>query len=357
MEDVLEMAMEAAAEVAATVENEEGETVEAEAATEEPKPDEPEKKPDDVEKTETEEEWDEARVKEERQKLETLQATLAEDKRKSDANWKQIREREAKAKRAHSQRELEYQRYEASKREHDDDLKGLLQGDSRTILSKLSKLTGRDGLEVYREIGEALATDGKSARDRKPEPPKVDEEARARMELLEAEANARREQENNAILLRQVHSTLTTEVGDAERYPELAKYSETLAEEAKQEGRTINGKAAAAFELLRRMQEVKAREGRDVTVDDICAIAEHRLRLKASKNPPVPANGVPKNGAEAGPGPTPGAVQAEGGTALPGASLSPSAATQNSGARRPATEEERDREAVKHLDALFPGLM
>ena len=355
MDDVLEMAMEAAAEeVAGTAEGEETETVEGE-PVEAAAADDTEKPED--EKPEPEEEWDAARVKEERQKVETAQATLAEDKRKSDANWKQIRERESKAKRIYAQRDLEHQRYEASKKESDDDIRGLMQGDTRTALSKLSKLTGLDGIEFYRSLGELLASDGKSSRDRKPEAPKVDEEARARMELLEAESNARRAQESNVQLLRSVHGTLTAEVGDATRYPELAKYADTLAADALKAGRTINGKGAAAFELLRRMQEVKAREHRDVSVDDICAVAEQRLRLAASKNPPVPANGAPKNGAEAGPGPTPGATQAEGGTALPGASLSPSAATQNSGARRPATEEERDREAVKHLDAMFPGLM
>lgn len=273
-------------------------------------------------------EWTPEKLKEERIRLETAEAKLLEHERKIARQYKDLGDKSKNLRRRNEKFQMELEQHTARAKELEADVYALRHGDTRTILSKLAKLAGKDPVGLYREMGEALATDGRA----KPaEKPAVDPELAAKLERLEMAEAARQAEAANAAILRGVHATLVPEVQDASKYPSLAAYASA-------------NPAEAAKELLSEMLRIKRDERRDISVDEICVLAEHRLQ---SRKEPTEA----PSGSE-----TVAAARDATRKSPPGSSISPSTASATAGKRRPMTEEERWNEALKLVPQVVSDL-
>jgi len=273
-----------------------------------------------------EEELTAEQLAERKKEIETKQAELDALKRKVDSRAIELEKRAKKFNAKLGDWKMERQQMLAQHKQVQADLNLLLNGDTRSVLSTISKLTGRDAVDVYREMGEALASDGAKRKE-----PEKDPELVAKLERLEqAEAARQAERKNNA-LIQQVYQGFNKELETSQdRYPTLAEYA------------SQHGNANTAKELLKQMYAIKVNENRDLSIDDVCALAEHHLSLRKRSNP-QPGPDTRAQEAKTGGGPETTAASEDGnlGTEMPGASISPSVSTASAGSARPATEAER----------------
>jgi hypothetical protein len=219
----------------------------------------------------------------------------------------------------------------AKAREALDQVEALRKGDARAILSSLGTLTGRDPIELLRELNLNLATDGKK-------PASVAESEALSALKKEIEALKAEQQKREAVEKTQaIESRVRQELGAlviADTFPELAAYAKEVGAE----------KAAAE---MRQAMGALAQRGENVTTYDVCARAEVGLRKARAAQPKT----TPGSDTRAAP-----AAKTEQGQSTPrGQSLAPSVASQATRAR-PLTDEERHREQVRLTEGVLADL-
>lgn len=296
-------------------------------AEEEPAPETTEEPAKATKPDKPEEEWTPDRIAAEKKKVADSHAKLAK--------------RQAGVERKLAEMRAERERAESGKAALSADATALLKGDSRAILSTLARLTGRDPVELYRGMGEALVADGRGEES--------DELAEVKRQLAELaderkrEAEARKAAAAQAQNVQQAQNALHGYVQDSERFPELAAYSEA------------NGALVVGRQVWSHIAN-QLRAGKRADVVSACVEAERALRKsdwrsKGAAPPGAPAPKAAGASENAAGGPP---VKAERVGATPGSSLSPTTAARTSGNNlRPLTDDERRREASK----LIPGLL
>lgn len=248
-----------------------------------------------------------------------------------DRQAQDIRKREQKFK-------AKLDKWLADKAAHDAELastraeaEALRKGDARGILASLGRLTGRDPIELIRELNLNLATDGKK-------PASVAESelvATVKKELEEVKAAlAKREQAEQAQALEvRVRNELGALVM-ADTFPELAAYAKEVGPE----------KAAAE---MRQAMGVLAQRGEHVTTYDVCARAEVNLRKVRAAAPKT----EPGSETRAAPAAKPEQEQ----STPRGQSLAPSVASTAT-RTRPLTDEERHSEQLRLMTGVLADL-
>lgn len=269
------------------------------------------------------------------ERIETERRAIEEARRKGTQTHAKLAKRQQHVEKKLAELRQERERVEAVRAAHEADAGALVKGDTRTILATLAKLTGKDPVELYRSMGEALVADGKTA-----ETSALDEIKRELAELKARDqraAEAARAREATQAAQNRLHSLVTS----PDAYPELAAYAESVG--AINAGREVWGFLAAQHKA-----------GRMIDVESACAQAELALRRsdwrnkQASGAPPSP-EGASESAAAA----PPAAAKSERSGVTPGTSVSPSQATRSAATSRALTDEERAREARK----LIPGLL
>ena len=268
----------------------------------------------------------------------TAERIEAERKSIEDARKKGIQTHAKLAKRqAHVERKLaelrqERERAEAVRAAHEADAGALLKGDTRTILATLAKLTGKDPIDLYRAMGEALVSDGKGAETN------ALDEIRKELQELKAQKQAEADRIKARGAIQSAQDRMHALVTSPDAYPELAAYAESIG--AIEAGREVWNYFAT-----------QRKAGRMIDVESACAQAELALRRSDWR---AKASGASKpEGASESAAGAPAPAKSERSGVTPGSSVSPSQATRSAGTSRPLTEEERAREARK----LIPGLL
>lgn len=227
----------------------------------------------------------------------------------------------------------------AEKAEHDRQIKeirerseALTKGDARTILATLGTMTGRDPIELLRELNLTIATDGKK-------PASVAESERvAALEKRIAELSDSLKKREDGEQAQAREARIRQELGSlvlADRFPELAAYAKQV------------GPEQAAAEMRQAMGEL-AKRGENVTTYDVCARAEVGLREQRAKQPKT------QPGSETRAAPAAAKTEQEQSTPR-GQSLAPSVASTAT-RTRPLTDEERQREQLRLTEGVLAEL-
>lgn len=285
-----------------------------------------EEKPDDEKK----EEWTPERIAQERETLTKERADIEAQRKKLNRDFVAYRKRTEKLAPQAQRVRAAQEAVTKDRADLDETVKRLTSGDTRTVLHALTRLTGMDGVELYRAMGETLASDGKS----KPEKPKVDEETNKRLEQLEQERQARQAAAHNEQVLRGVYTELSGELAKLQDATHPLLKAEVERAGVEDVARNLLG------EMLRRRQA-----GRVLDIDEICVLAENHLRSRRSGSETAPSQAKTDAGPPGGNEP-----KAE---RKPGASVSPSATTRPTSKTRPLTDEEREQEALRLVRQLF----